>query len=188
MRTATSVAGSILNGFKISILAVLADRDGKFLRIRFISNYFNPRGPCGPRRTQADNRHTDHRISILAVLADRNERKASITALLTDFNPRGPCGPRPCSRLRKSQSHQEFQSSRSLRTATQGQRNFRQPRRISILAVLADRDDVVRQVGIGPPAFQSSRSLRTATSGKTQAPQTIDHFNPRGPCGPRHGT
>ena len=56
----------------ISILAVLADRDDAFRYAHRLLEYFNPRGPCGPRRPTG---------SIWVV--DEN-----------DFNPRGPCGPR----------------------------------------------------------------------------------------------
>ena len=57
-----------------------------------------------------------------------------------------------------------FQSSRSLRTATE---NIYQ----------AIRDWAV---------FQSSRSLRTATFTCRNMASVRSHFNPRGPCGPRH--
>ena len=57
----------------ISILAVLADRDGFALSLVCWYWYFNPRGPCGPRLD--DPRGT--------------------AAGSGDFNPRGPCGPRP---------------------------------------------------------------------------------------------
>ena len=79
--------------------------------------------------------------------------------------------------------------------------------RISILAVLADRDDIVRDIishtwisilavladrdGVPSPfllevsIFQSSRSLRTATAPAQGHTATLKYFNPRGPCGPR---
>ena len=57
---------------KISILAVLADRDSNC--------------PDSARIL---------RISILAVLADRDDGLAVDIARIDNFNPRGPCGPRP---------------------------------------------------------------------------------------------
>ena len=36
----------------ISILAVLADRDGTYSVVSKSISYFNPRGPCGPRRSK----------------------------------------------------------------------------------------------------------------------------------------
>ena len=123
-------------------------------------------------------------ISILAVLADRDQagqgsqgrhpvfqssrslRTATMKAFpqlqsLSNFNPRGPCGPRP--RIGHEEGPPtEFQSSRSLRTATPDGDALRLEGQISILAVLADRDDYDQQ----------------STGQKL-------HFNPRGPCGPR---
>ena len=124
---------------KISILAVLADRDVHIQNLVPVLV-----------------------ISILAVLADRDtvapaaasraETFQSSRSLRTAtwanwplevpfmyFNPRGPCGPRPGLR-RTSISSAEFQSSRSLRTATRDVGAGVLQTNISILAVLADRD------------------------------------------------
>ena len=100
------------------------------------------------------------------------------------FNPRGPCGPRRNYAI-IGKSHKAFQSSRSLRTATIVYATFYPIVDISILAVLADRDNtdkrerLVTDISILavladrdtgacpgcalPSRFQSSRSLRTAT-------------------------
>ena len=107
------------------------------------SGHFNPRGPCGPRRRKKPQRTPPRR----------------------HFNPRGPCGPRQAMgkpvRTRQAifqssrslrtatrfaklpeQKKTEFQSSRSLRTATGlPGASLRGGEAISILAVLADRDD-----------------------------------------------
>ena len=56
----------------ISILAVLADRDEEERNAHPRNNYFNPRGPCGPRLAALADRPTITAISILAVLADRD--------------------------------------------------------------------------------------------------------------------
>ena len=78
----------------ISILAVLADRD----RLRSAdlqkAGYFNPRGPCGPRRTQQKQTNTTKKFQSL-----RSLRTATCC-------PGGP------------DTARTFQSSRSLRTAT----------------------------------------------------------------------
>ena len=192
----------------ISILAVLADRDCRPNCRYYCLPYFNPRGPCGPRRRQ-----------------DFDCRR-----VIWHFNPRGPCGPRPTA----SGCHSAiwpFQSSRSLRTATARLlQNAGGRQNISILAVLADRDSSPWRPGperrtyfnprgpcgprpclrclpkqnqdfnprgpCGPrrftklpeqkkAEFQSSRSLRTATAARTPRPGPRPYFNPRGPCGPR---
>ena len=95
LRTATHLHSVHDPGAQISILAVLADRDvfewwERLVTVIFQSSRslrtatssrttrtglhknFNPRGPCGPRRTQAKKIDFDTRISILAVLADRD--------------------------------------------------------------------------------------------------------------------
>ena len=81
----------------------------------------------------------------------------------------------------------EFQSSRSLRTATGGvSSRARQETEISILAVLADRDsetgsnfnDTVMYFNPrGPCGPRPAAPLTAPTDGS--------YFNPRGPCGPR---
>ena len=125
------------------------------------------------------------------------------------FNPRGPCGPRPEALKAGAQSIRRFQSSRSLRTATGkavliplgtlyfnprgpcGPRLLHKIRltgasKISILAVLADRDLIGSQKYTASGVlFQSSRSLRTATLQSGQVSRASTDFNPRGPCGPR---
>ena len=126
----------------ISILAVLADRD----LVTVISPSFLIT------------------ISILAVLADRDNLTFSTGRRHTDFNPRGPCGPRQDAK-HQATAHTGFQSSRSLRTATNHREKLQMTQSISILAVLADRDSSRSAARAKALAFQSSRSLRTATCG-----------------------
>ena len=124
-------------------------------------------------------------ISILAVLADRDNPSQTTELQNYNFNPRGPCGPRPASTATRMRSS-PFQSSRSLRTATALPTGRKAVWRISILAVLADRDvmglllisvlwisilavladrDLAGyRTGTRQLRFQSSRSLRTATA------------------------
>ena len=124
----------------ISILAVLADRNHCVRPSATLTANFNRRGPCGPRPD-------------------------SFTALSLHqsyFNPCGPCGPRPAIQADTAAVLTGFQSSRSLRTATNLVRKLGHILGISILAVLADRDW----------SWASS-------------PLPRRNFNPRGPCGPR---
>ena len=125
------------------------------------------------------------------------------------FNPRSPCGPRHLATLSRVLLV-PFQSSRSLRTATGNFGDHDNMTKISILAVLADRDlelDLSRKnrtkhfnprgpcgprlfikfLNLESETFQSSRSLRTATTRPGGCPSHRPYFNPRGPCGPRHG-
>ena len=163
LRTATRLGAPLVGVPHISILAVLADRDVASQWHQPPTMYFNPRGPCGPRpgcRAACPNR-------------------------ARDFNPRGPCGPRRQYYTYYNSPSLQFQSSRSLRTATksrpptstpglrfQSSRSLRTATFldwnepivdvISILAVLADRDPLIPAL-VSPPV----------------------NFNPRGPCGPR---
>ena len=169
----------------ISILAVLADRDGllrpginssslfqssRSLRtatnisaeIVFLSMYFNPRGPCGPRRLWQKGRWQNHIY----------------------FNPRGPCGPRPAAPLTAPTEGSYFNPRGpcgprllSSRGTTRG--SYFNPRGPCGPRPLIDNER------IGPKRFQSSRSLRTATRASRIPYQPGKYFNPRGPCGPR---
>ena len=102
-------------------------------------------------------------ISILAVLADRDLKK-----------------------LGAQQRPKEFQSSRSLRTATHVGPALAVRQEISILAVLADRDrihDAVRDhlFVISILAVLADRNIYQ----QTRLRYPIRYFNPCGPCGPR---
>ena len=175
----------------ISILAVLADRDcWCYFFCGIGRSHFNPRGPCGPRPARQIHQGRLRPISILAVLADRDIWRHLAVSCWSHFNPRGPCGPRqrqrrtasPPKRFQSSRSlrtatHYDrlaalvpkgFQSSRSLRTATRFPRRGRRAIGISILAVLADRDNALPFRAYALIIFQSSRSLRTATSPQTK--------------------
>ena len=103
----------------ISILAVLADRD-IIRRSRSGSRKnFNPRGPCGPRRA----------------------RPAVIKPRPPYFNPRGPCGPRPISHTLLLQRCKYFNPRGPCGPRRSCSEPPETPGGISILAVLADRDN-----------------------------------------------
>ena len=143
--------------------------------INFLRIHFNPRGPCGPRPGDIGICPCCPYISILAVLADRDETGSNFNDTVMYFNPRGPCGPR-----RKAGSWMLsniiFQSSRSLRTATELPSHSLLIIDISILAVLADRDSGFWQYTSMALLFQSSRSLRTATTSHRQVTRRIKTF------------
>ena len=145
---------------------------------------FNPRGPCGPRRSEHHQDYGFRHISILAVLADRDWKLVGGAFKNADFNPRGPCGPRlpPPKRDRLPPHYFNPRGPCGPRPANWARR---WPWRISILAVLADRDAHWVRPSATLTAFQSSRSLRTATRRSTGKRCRAAYFNPRGPCGPR---
>ena len=148
-------------------------------------SYFNPRAPCGARRSW--------------------ERRCSGTPC--DFNPRAPCGARRRHRRRQLRN-QRFQSSRPLRGATPSAASgvrwpphfnprapcgARRPQtgeidldmRISILAPLAGRDEAkfttwrrLEYFNPRAPCGARPRCCRAAWSSR-------GNFNPRAPCGAR---
>ena len=191
----------------ISIHALLAESDLERRQYdRELAN-FNPRSPCGERRTD-----------ISGYLAE------------SDFNPRSPCGERLSGRLR-SWFCLQFQSTLSLRRATISFRAFVQ--RVSFqstlslrratsgsgLLLLFDNNFNPRspcgerlRTAFGPCSglsnfnprspcgerprkrkrlahhidqFQSTLSLRRATSNSSSVSWIQRYFNPRSPCGER---
>ena len=148
----------------ISILAVLADRDSILAEIVFPSMYFNPRGPCGPRPTLGKSTDGTETISILAVLADRDGCLSWNIYSTSEFQSSRSL--RTATRS-PGQSHQafRFQSSRSLRTATStmfpklDEVTFQSSRSLRTATFYQHQEDQNKE-------FQSSRSLRTATGRK----------------------
>ncbi len=126
---------------KISILAVLADRDLELdLSRKNRTKHFNPRGPCGPRQRAFGGRRPQVIFQSSRSLRTATRASSGRNGDHQYFNPRGPCGPQLLN-LRPKEV----------------------PPNISILAVLADRDGLFRHVLRLMSRFQSSRSLRTAT-------------------------
>ena len=176
LRTATSPeTGSVITQ-EISILAVLADRDWKqampsmfffsFQSLRSLRTAtrrgrgactrcaadFNPRGPCGPRLSALPGVAMGVIISILAVLADRDLEEYELFSGQDEFQSSRSLRTATLKASLLLVKSLGFQSSRSLRTATHGQ-HLSCPHE---------------------SRFQSSRSLRTATS----APDVTDFFSP----------
>ena len=112
-------------------------------------------------------------------------RRRSYGSTICHFNPRGPCGPRHRLGFYGGYYHRI-----SILAVLADRDRLRPglcdyPHGISILAVLADRDSTRLHVISPFLVFQSSRSLRTATAQTWPLVGTEGHFNPRGPCGPR---
>ena len=124
---------------RISIHALHAESDSFYSKFAFIRFYFNPRSPCGERRSPS-----------------------SIYKGFENFNPRSPCGERR-GKTRKFSTLSIFQSTLSMRRATNPQIRRKYHKWISIHALHAESD----------------RTLRTYWRKRL-------HFNPRSPCGERH--
>ena len=173
--------------YDISIHAPLAGRDtfdGNFCDIS--QCHFNPRAPCGARPATTAAMQTAGRfqstrplrgatlvdapilgnvhISIHAPLAGCDGRPDRQDHRRGHFNPRTPCG------VRRDGAGERL-------TAPA----------ISIHAPLAGCDGDCRTSCCCWRKFQSTHPLRGATAAGLLGPQRVRHFNPRTPCGVRHG-
>ena len=109
-----------------------------------------------------------------------------LSPISPSFNPCGPCGPQRLPVLHHRGPRRISILAVLADCDKDWQGVFLDTDSISILAVLADRDIPYHQQGDDQERFQSSRSLRTATASCVLALIVAAYFNPRGPCGPRH--
>ena len=170
----------------ISIHVPLAGHDSGSWSCYPRRNYFNPRAPCGARRSGGCSGTCGSScISIHVPLAGHDPagpaRAAArqifqstcplrgttyalfhIIFVTSHFNPRAPCGARPLTRALKS-FISPFQSTCPLRGTTSGRGQQHEEQPISIHVPLAGHDARADfGCGLG-----------------------VDHFNPRAPCGAR---
>ena len=145
---------------------------------------FNPRTPCGVRRTIIENlqwrmkfqsthslrsatkagnvfRGIDH-VSIHALLAECDLPPASPSLKRRCFNPRTPCGVRPIVPS-KSGNLVGYHSTHSWRSATAYSVPLDRGTHVSIHALLAECDGSVWRIRQEFEKFQSTHSLRSAT-------------------------
>ena len=175
---------SVLKRFAISIHAPLAGCDRLPCPLCPAGPYFNPRTPCGVRpppgsvaRLGSAFQSTrplrgatavglelvaDGAISIHAPLAGRDMGACPRSPRCAYFNPRAPCGARQ-GRPKVSLPDRQFQSTRPLRGATCNAGVLLLQGGISIHALLAGRDVVLRSFTVDFMYFQSTRPLRGAT-------------------------
>ena len=161
LRGATKAVHLDKGGGGISIHAPLAGCDSVRVRRRRAQPYFNPRTPCGVRRS-----------SCMAVRCWKY------------FNPRTPCGVRR-RRVRPDDRRHAFQSTHPLRGATRERRQQGRGVGISIHAPLAGCDLLRKRCAVSARDFnpRTPCGVRHGTSDLTIA---NGHFNPRTPCGVRH--
>ena len=149
---------------RISIHAPRAGSDGCVCI--YICNpwYFNPRSPCGERRSRpACGCCRAQNFNPRSPCGER-QQCAAVDSVLGDFNPRSPCGERPESACALCAGY-EFQSTLPVRGATQ---------RI--------RRGILEQVYFNPRSPCGERRCRSCAVGENQ-----HDFNPRSPCGERPG-
>ena len=123
---------------------------------------FNPRTPCGVRlNIESSSEEEEEEVSIHALLAECDHQPGWGNDDGTCFNPRTPCGVRQSLGL-GAVDHGLFQSTHSLRSATQVTYVGGNWDQVSIHALLAECD---QDWHVPPPQ--------------------ISGFNPRTPCGVR---
>ena len=162
MRGATILKRSPASQTWISIHAPHAGRDRLHKKISVQSFYFNPRAPCGARRTPVTvgaGEPTEFQSTRPMRGATSKNRLHAVQVY--HFNPRAPCGARPISTVMGTCSVL-FQSTRPMRGATTDERQGQRHQQISIHAPHAGRD-------LLPAMFLV----------------LVLHFNPRAPCGAR---
>ena len=123
---------------------------------------FNPRAPCGARQHITAHHMGRFPISIHAPLAGRDYRSSS-----------------------RCSSSAVFQSTRPLRGATFSMRSrSSRPSNFNPRAPCGARRRLMASIS-SPVLFQSTRPLRGATGPPGTAPRSPGDFNPRAPCGAR---
>ena len=122
-------------------------------------------------------------ISIHALLAESDLPSRRLGAKIWYFYPRSPCGERP-SIFASASALQVFLSTLSLRRATPGVATGQSPERISIHALLAESDAVIRFSTFGC-LISIHALLAESDIGRTLPAPHIRHFYPRSPCGER---
>ena len=169
----------------ISTHAPLAGRDWPRSSRASRPKYFNPRAPCGARRSRTRFSRSSSRefqptrplrgatrhgagvpraggISTHAPLAGRDQALRPRKTHTDYFNPRAPCGARLSTPPIPHRSYQ-FQPTRPLRGAT-------------CLMLFPCKIELV---------FQPTRPLRGATAVNRCRRRAYQNFNPRAPCGAR---
>ena len=171
------------------------------------SSYFNPRTPCGVRRSGRRAVNNKIVISIHAPRAGCDHLCATRKSPDTNFNPRTPCGVRLFYIGKQRSDCKVFQSTHPVRGATSAGGGVMDNPIISIHAPRAGCDGIWLSTWTAKPIFQSTHPVRGATPSFAEmydnrkisihAPRAgcdiwwalvlmfISDFNPRTPCGVR---
>ena len=80
---------------RISIHALLAERDRAEGRKSGRHEHFNPRAPCGARPQTSGKRAASRRFQSTRSLRSATDVIGKARNLISNFNPRAPCGARP---------------------------------------------------------------------------------------------
>ena len=142
LRSATCFSGIRKTCRKVSIHALLAECDS--LRMKQLVDVLAFQSTHSLRSaTRSDGSpHPDHVVSIHALLAECDKSEAVQTVGRISFNPRTPCGVRR-EYSANSDFDRTFQSTHSLRSATDDVRIILEKAEVSIHALLAECDKTV---------------------------------------------
>ena len=124
--------------------------------------HFNPRAPCGARRALRQQREMTQAISIHAPRVGRDDLDDAKDNAAEDFNPRAPCGARPSVKIALCWPS-VFQSTRPVWGAT-----------------FPPETQRLSHINFNPRAPCGARPI----VGRRYAGHT-SYFNPRAPCGAR---
>ena len=162
LRGATRLAIAPRTPFSVSTHAPLAGSDARTRPRWTATASFNPRSPCGERPSRAPRTPWPSCFNPRSPCGERRCRRSG-RCRPPGFNPRSPCRERLEFWVHKTDGTL-FQPTLPLRGATLG----------------TDLED-------GAYMFQPTLPLRGATSRHTRPTRPSASFNPRSPCGERHG-
>ena len=133
----------------------------------------------------SESQHLTSPVSIHALLAECDRRFFSISLPSTCFNPRTPCGVRPSKLGNHTSTVTQFQSTHSLRSATELMSNIVGELVVSIHALLAECD-FCNFLEFCKFIIVSIHALLAECDSVMQCScNTSCCFNPRTPCGVR---
>ena len=159
---ATHLLGRHAVRIGISIHAPRVGSDHGYSPFRILPDNFNPRSPCGERRTEGTPEHPCDPFQSTLPVWGATGPVAGHTPSTSYFNPRSPCGERPV--LFRSAKKDD---------------------RISIHAPRVGSDVIVKRSEIPRSIFQSTLPVWGATSAFPVLCFPPAYFNPRSPCGER---
>ena len=146
---------------------------------------FNPRTPCGVRlNIESSSEEEEEEVSIHALLAECDHQPGWGNDDGTCFNPRTPCGVRQSLGL-GAVDHGLFQSTHSLRSATQVTYVGGNWDQVSIHALLAECDALFDSLLDKLDVVSIHALLAECDQDWHVPPPQISGFNPRTPCGVR---
>ena len=172
----------------ISIHALLAESDNVTNFSRKIKSNFYPRSPCGERQLYIN--RTAKTIIFLSTLSLRRATEDANNSSNANlhFYPRSPCGERLGLLKKPRTTTALFLSTLSLRRATtKWQVLDVQPKEISIHALLAESDEMVKQFDGVLDAISIHALLAESDPAPYGIKPKINYFYPRSPCGERLG-